>query len=166
MKKKPKLPFFLLIRHQQTWVAGVHYARCHAEFVGAIYIGYPAKMTVKLKEHLQIRGYCSYYEQPSLIWSDENLFDKKVDNLLFDWSNKCDQTINKCQCACPDVFRSKMAIHFVSWNSLLTLLWKKCKEIQSKKYARMKDDSFNASACNLQQQVYKNWEVGNLKYRR
>ena len=60
-EKEAKVTLFLLIRHQQTWVAGVYSARYHAEFVGAIYIGYPTKMTVKLKEHLQMREYCSYY---------------------------------------------------------------------------------------------------------
>ena len=35
--------------------------RCHPEFVFVIYIGYPAAITLKLKEDLDIRGYCSYY---------------------------------------------------------------------------------------------------------
>ena len=46
-------------------------------------------MTLKLKEHLEIRGYCSYYKQPSSISSDGNLFADKVDNLCNDWSKNC-----------------------------------------------------------------------------
>ena len=34
--------------------------RCHAEFVVVIHIRYPAVIIVKLKEHLEIRGHCSY----------------------------------------------------------------------------------------------------------
>ena len=33
---------------------------------------------LKLKEQLEIHGYCSYYYQPSSIWSDGNLFADKV----------------------------------------------------------------------------------------
>ena len=36
-----------------------------------------------------MHGYCSYYYQPSSIWSDGNLFADKGDNLRFDWSNNC-----------------------------------------------------------------------------
>ena len=37
--------------------------RCHAEFFVVIYICYPAATMVKLKEHLEIYGHCSYYQQ-------------------------------------------------------------------------------------------------------
>ena len=38
----------------------VYYLRYHAYFVVVDHIDFAAAMTVKLKEHLQIHGYCSY----------------------------------------------------------------------------------------------------------
>ena len=46
-------------------------------------------MAVKLKEHLQIHLNFSNYLEPSLIWSDGNVFADKAKNLCFDWSDKC-----------------------------------------------------------------------------
>ena len=50
--------------------------RCHAEFVVVIY---PAAITLKFKEHLEIRGYCL------------NMFADKAKIEKIDWSNNCDE---------------------------------------------------------------------------
>ena len=46
-------------------------------------IGCLGVMTVKLKEHLQIHVYFSNYLQPSLIWSDGNVFADKARNMFW-----------------------------------------------------------------------------------
>ena len=69
--------------------AGVYFLRYLADFAVVNQLDCAAAMTVKLREHLLILGYCSHYSQPSLLWSDENVFTGKANNMCFDWSRSC-----------------------------------------------------------------------------
>ena len=63
----------------------------------------------------EIYVYFSDYLEPSLIWSDGNMFADQVKNMCFDWIhfNYFEEkyfttlTINKHECAYSDIFRSK-----------------------------------------------------------
>ena len=59
----------------------------YKNFVISNHMGCPAVISVKLKKHLQIHLYFPNYLQPSLIWSDGNVFPDKAKNMCFDWSN-------------------------------------------------------------------------------
>ena len=70
--------------------SGVYFLRYLANFAVVNQLDCPTAMTVKLREHLPIHGYCSHYLQPSLLWFDENVFADKANNICFDWSRSCD----------------------------------------------------------------------------
>ena len=70
--------------------SGVYFSRYLANFAVVNQLDCPTAMTVKLREHLPIHGYCSHYLQPSLLWFDENVFADKANNICFDWSRSCD----------------------------------------------------------------------------